>query len=84
MFFPMLFPKSARQPLEIPSIPQAWIPYIIAGVVAIVALKILSSIMTSNSGVETHELKRCSGCGWTGKASKHRPVCPKCAAPMDT
>lgn len=42
---------------------------------AIVGWKLWKSGQSTTSGVTTPA--RCT-CGWSGQASKHRPICPRC------
>lgn len=57
---------------------------VVVGVaVVLVTLLVLRRLMRAGR-VESNlnQRKKCSGCGWEGSVSKHKPKCPKCASPL--
>lgn len=53
---------------------------IIVGVVLVVAYLVLSKLFKGGPANTHLTAARCGSCGWVGSVSKHKPVCPKCAA----
>lgn len=56
---------------------------VIGVIVALVTMMIVKRLMKAGR-VESKltERRKCSGCGWEGSVSKHKPKCPRCAAPL--
>ena len=62
----------------------AWLSVsrIIGVVLALVFFAIAMKVLKPKADNQHVKKSRCANCGWTGEASKYKPVCPQCARPL--
>jgi hypothetical protein len=57
------------------------VAHVVGAVVVIVIVSLLKKLHSGKQENVHVGQTRCT-CGWSGSASKYKPVCPKCAKPL--